>query len=216
MKWFSKNKKDNQIPSPADMTPLQAVTHLCACIQLSDGDANFEEKKAWLNGVSNLFPSFSEERADKFLNEAHVHINNSNHKDLIAHTEMVLKRIKEVLNYIHNYLNTNPLAEKSYKRAFGNMVLTGGTANLLGVSELTKNIFGVRARIAKPKMLEHMPKEHDDTKFSTAYGLILHALHNANHSSVEFKDFSNKGMVLNRIRKISRYNQLSDFLRKYF
>ena len=30
MKWFSKNKKDNQIPSPADMTPLQAVTHLCA------------------------------------------------------------------------------------------------------------------------------------------------------------------------------------------
>ena len=48
-------------------------------------------KKAWLNGVSKLFPSFSEERADKFLNEAHVHINNSNHKDLIAHTEMVLR-----------------------------------------------------------------------------------------------------------------------------
>ena len=69
MKWFSKNKKVNQIPPPADMTPLQAVTHLCACIQLSDGDANFEEKKAWLNGVSKLFPSFSEERADKFLNE---------------------------------------------------------------------------------------------------------------------------------------------------
>ena len=98
LKWFSKNKKDNQIPSPADMTPLQAVTHLCACIQLSDGDASFEEKKAWLNGVSKLFPSFSEERADKFLNEAHVHINNSNHKDLIAHTEMVLERIKEVLS----------------------------------------------------------------------------------------------------------------------
>ena len=45
MKWFSKTKKGNQIPTPADMTPLQAVTHLCACIQLSDGDANFEEKK---------------------------------------------------------------------------------------------------------------------------------------------------------------------------
>ena len=98
MKWFSKDKKGNQIPSPADMTPLQAVTHLCACIQLSDGDANFEEKKAWLNGVSKLFPSFSEERADKFLNEAHVYINKSNHEDLLAHTEMVLGRIKEVLN----------------------------------------------------------------------------------------------------------------------
>ena len=98
MKWFRKNTKGNQIPSPADMTPLQAVTHLCACIQLSDGDANFEEKKAWLNGVSKLFPSFSEERADKFLNEAHVYINKSNHEDLLAHTEMVLGRIKEVLN----------------------------------------------------------------------------------------------------------------------
>tara|TARA_Y100000766_G_C18437072_1_gene379497 strand:+ start:102 stop:536 length:435 start_codon:yes stop_codon:yes gene_type:complete len=98
MKWFSKNKKENQIPSTADMTPLQAVTHLCACIQLSDGDANFEEKKAWLNGVSKLFPSFSEERADKFLNEAHVYINNSNQEDLIAHTKKVLVRIKEVFN----------------------------------------------------------------------------------------------------------------------
>ena len=98
MKWFSKNKTGNQIPTPADMTPLQAVTHLCACIQLSDGDANFEEKKAWQNGVSKLFPSFSEERADKFLNEAHVYINNSNQEDLIAHTKMVLARIKEVLN----------------------------------------------------------------------------------------------------------------------
>ena len=98
MKWFSKNEKGNQIPSPANMTPLQAVTHLCACIQLSDGDANFEEKKAWLNGVSKLFPSFSEERADKFLNEAHVYINNSNQEDLIAHTKMVLVRIKEILN----------------------------------------------------------------------------------------------------------------------
>ena len=98
MKWFSKNKKGNQIPSPSDMTPLQAVTHLCACIQLSDGDANFEEKNAWLNGVSKLFPSFSEERADKFLNEAHVYINNSNQENLIAYTKMVLVRIKEVLN----------------------------------------------------------------------------------------------------------------------
>ena len=42
--------------------------------------------------------SFSEERANKFLNEAHLYINNSNHEDLIAHTEMVLERIKKVLN----------------------------------------------------------------------------------------------------------------------
>ena len=98
MKWFSKNKKNNEIPSPGDMTPLQAVTHLCACIQLSDGDADFEERKAWLNTVSTLFPSFSEDRADIFLNEAHVYINNANHKDFLIHTEKILTRIKEILN----------------------------------------------------------------------------------------------------------------------
>ena len=98
MKWFNKNKKKVKVPSPNDMTPLQAVTHLCACIQLSDGDADFEEKKAWLDGISKLFPSHSEERADKFLNEAHVFINNGNHKDLLAHTKKIIERIKEVLS----------------------------------------------------------------------------------------------------------------------
>ena len=98
MKWFNKNKKNVKVPSPNDMTPLQAVTHLCACIQLSDGDADFEEKKAWLDGISKLFPSYSEERADKFLNEAHVFINNGNHKDLLAHTKKIIERIKEVLS----------------------------------------------------------------------------------------------------------------------
>lgn len=98
MNWFSKNKKNNEIPSPVDMTPLQAVTHLCACIQLSDGDADFEERKAWLNTITELFPSFSEERADNFLNEAHVYINNSKLEDVVFHTEKILGRIKEVLN----------------------------------------------------------------------------------------------------------------------
>ena len=98
MKWFNKNKKNVKVLSPNDMTPLQAVTHLCACIQLSDGDADFEEKKAWLDGISKLFPSYSEKRADKFLNEAHVFINKGNHKDLLAHTKKIIERIKEVLS----------------------------------------------------------------------------------------------------------------------
>ena len=98
MKWFNQNKKKNEIPVSKNMTPLQAVTHLCACIQLSDGDADFEEKEAWLKAVSTLFPSFSKERADNFLNEAHVYINNANSKDLLIHTEKVLGRIKEILN----------------------------------------------------------------------------------------------------------------------
>ena len=98
MIWFTKNNKKNSIQSPEDMTPLQAVTHLCACIQLSDGDADFEERKAWLNVISTLFPSYSEERADKFLFEAHAYLKRSTKEDYLFYTEKVLSRIKAILN----------------------------------------------------------------------------------------------------------------------
>ena len=97
MGWFSSNKQKKENLLPADMTPLQAVTHLCACIQLSDGDANFEERKSWLNTILTLFPSFSQDRADKFLNEAHTYINNATRQEFILHTEKVLHRVKKAL-----------------------------------------------------------------------------------------------------------------------
>ena len=38
MGWFSRKKKDKQIGNnPSEMSPLEAVTHLCAAIQLADG-----------------------------------------------------------------------------------------------------------------------------------------------------------------------------------
>ena len=97
MGWFSSNKQKKENLVPADMTPLQAVTHLCACIQLSDGDANFEERRSWLNTILTLFPSFSQDRADKFLNEAHTYINNATKQELIIYTEKILHRVKEAL-----------------------------------------------------------------------------------------------------------------------
>ena len=97
MGWFSGSKQKKGYYVPAEMTPLQAVTHLCACIQLSDGDANFEERKSWLNTILTLFPSLSQNRADKFLNEAHTYINNASRKEFILHTEKVLHRVKETL-----------------------------------------------------------------------------------------------------------------------
>ena len=98
MIWFTKNKKKDSIQSPEDMTPLQAVTHLCACIQLSDGDADFEERRAWLSAISTLFPSFSEERADKFLFEAHAYLKRITKEDYLFYTEKVISRVKAVLN----------------------------------------------------------------------------------------------------------------------
>ena len=97
MGWFSRSKQKKENHEPAEMTPLQAVTHLCACIQLSDGDADFEERKSWLNTILALFPSLSQDRADKFLNEAHTYISNATKQEFILHTEKVLHRLNEAL-----------------------------------------------------------------------------------------------------------------------
>ena len=70
MSWFRNKKKIPQFNPPENMTPIEAVTHLCASIQLADGQADYQEREAWVNAVSELFPEFSEERADRFLNEA--------------------------------------------------------------------------------------------------------------------------------------------------
>ena len=97
MGWFSSSKQKKENHVPAEMTPLQAVTHLCACIQLSDGDADFEERKSWQNTIITLFPSLSQNRADQFLNEAHTYIKNATKQEFILHTEKVIHRIKEAL-----------------------------------------------------------------------------------------------------------------------
>ena len=71
MGWFSRKKKEPEFNNPSNMSPIEAVTHLCASIHLADGQADYAERESWVNAISELFPEFSEERADRFLNEAY-------------------------------------------------------------------------------------------------------------------------------------------------
>mgnify|MGYP001273694472 FL=1 len=96
MGWFSNNKE--KINSPSEMSPLEAVTHLCASILLADGHSDFEERMVWLKTVEQLFPEFSKERADKFLNEAHITLKQKNENKRMEYVIDVLYRIKELLS----------------------------------------------------------------------------------------------------------------------
>ena len=58
-----------------------------------------------------------------------------------------------------------------------------------------------------------MPKEHDDPKFSTVYGLILYAIDNHIVNSNKVIGYN---VIMKSIRKITGYNNISDLLRKYF
>ena len=130
--------------------------------------------------------------------------------------EIIYDRSKEMLGYINRFLNNNNSVNAVYKKAFGNIIITGGMANLLGISELTKQIFGARVRIAKPKLFNNMPKEHHDVKFATAYGLVCHAKDDLKKDIIEFKNFNKKHALWHKIKDITLYNKSHDFLRKYF
>ena len=98
MGWFSKKDNASSIGNnPSEMSPLEAVTHLCAAIQLADGQLDHEEREEWLVAVTALFPEFSGDRADNFLMEAQTTINQLNSAERSYHLKEVLDRIKSLL-----------------------------------------------------------------------------------------------------------------------
>jgi hypothetical protein len=53
-----------------DMTPMEAVTHLFTCLILADGRMDFEEREAWADAITDLFPDHTERRAVEFMQDA--------------------------------------------------------------------------------------------------------------------------------------------------
>ena len=98
MGWFSRKKKEPEFNDPANMSPIEAVTHLCAAIQLADGQADFEERESWVGAITELFPEFSEERADRFLNEANQALGQKTGPEKMNYIIDVLNRIKTLLS----------------------------------------------------------------------------------------------------------------------
>ena len=98
MGWFSRKKKEPEFNNPSNMSPIEAVTHLCASIHLADGQADYEERESWVNAISELFPEFSEERADRFLNEAYQVLGQTADNEKMNYINSVLNRIKTLLS----------------------------------------------------------------------------------------------------------------------
>ena len=94
---FSSNKKV-EINEPSDMSPLEAVTHLFAAIQIADQQASFEEKESWINAITTLFPEHSSERAENFFSQAHETLSSHNPSDRNMYIQSTLKRIKALLS----------------------------------------------------------------------------------------------------------------------
>ena len=97
MGLFSTNKK-SEINNPEDMSPLEAVTHLFAAIQIADQESSYEEKEAWIDAIDQLFPDHNLERSENFFSEAHLTLSNQNQVNRKKYIVSVLDRIKSLLN----------------------------------------------------------------------------------------------------------------------
>ena len=94
---FSSSSK-KQINQPREMSPLEAVTHLFAAIQIADQQASYEEKESWINAISKLFPENSSERSEKYYSQAHKALSLQNNEQRLAYIQSTLKRIKALLS----------------------------------------------------------------------------------------------------------------------
>ena len=97
MGLFSTNKRP-EINNPEDMSPLEAVTHLFAAIQIADQESSYEEKEAWIDAIDQLFPDHNLERSENFFSEAHLTLSNQNQINRKKYIVSVLDRIKSLLN----------------------------------------------------------------------------------------------------------------------
>ena len=94
---FSSSSK-KQINQPEEMSPLEAVTHLFAAIQIADQQASYEEKESWINAISKLFPENSSERSEKYYSQAHKALSLQNNEQRLAYIQSTLERIKALLS----------------------------------------------------------------------------------------------------------------------
>jgi hypothetical protein len=94
---FSSSRKE-EINQPDEMSPLEAVTHLFAAIQIADQQASYEEKESWINAISKLFPENSSERSEKYYSQAHKVLSSQNNEKRLAYILSTLERIKVLLS----------------------------------------------------------------------------------------------------------------------
>jgi cell division protein FtsA len=87
--------------------------------------------------------------------------------------EIVDARISEIFDLVSENIDQSG---NDFKLPAG-IVITGGTAQLPGVTALAKKVFKVPARIGNPRGLEGLTDGISSSSYSAAQGLVLYALH---------------------------------------
>ena len=79
------------------MSPLEAVTNLVCILQLSDNTIDYKEKTSWDYSIIKLFPNYSRERAEKYMQLAYSRVKSMDKNKVDMYLIEILNRIKVFL-----------------------------------------------------------------------------------------------------------------------
>lgn len=90
-------------------------------------------------------------------------------------TDAVHQRYREIMQLIHDDLQTKDILQKIGNSA--QVILTGGGATVQGTKELASEIFGMNARVTTPNINKDLDMNDcvDSPRFATAIGLLMYA-----------------------------------------
>jgi len=107
--------------------------------------------------------------------------------------EIIEPRVEEILGLAHR-----ELVKSGYEDILAaGVVLTGGSANLAGITELGEQIFNIPVRVGKPAGIGGITDIVGNSIYATAVGLVLHGS-NSHYKSViksSGKGFMNRAMT---------------------
>jgi cell division protein FtsA len=94
----------------------------------------------------------------------------------------------------------------------GQVVLTGGGAELHGIAEFTQAALGRPVRIGKPPALQGLPEAHATPGFATLAGLCLYAA----DDPVDIRSVGLRYQPTRRYRGIGLVNRVVQAVKEYF
>ena len=111
--------------------------------------------------------------------------------------EILEPRVEELLTLLQMEIERSGMAEQ----IAGGVVLTGGSAQLAGLVEMTEQIFNMPARMGSPKGVSGLSDVVSNPKYSTAVGLVLYGAKNINQEKFRIRDTNIFNRVAGRMRR---------------
>ncbi len=83
--------------------------------------------------------------------------------------DIIQSRLEEILESVRDKMEKNGYGAM----AINNIILTGGTSNILGIDKVASKVFRKPARIGYPSRINNLPEMFDDPSFCSVFGMLM-------------------------------------------